>query len=109
MPVGATITKVQVYFTDNDPVNNLSFSLNQTPLTSTGSTTVASLSQNTTNANPFNISTLISGTLNNLVTEDKIYQIQVSPVTTSGVGIWNYDNGNTNYMSIKGVKITYVL
>lgn len=109
LPVGAIITRVQTYYTDNDPVNNLSFLLNSTEINETTTLTVVSLGQNTNNSFVGDISTQSSGRMNEEVTENKIYRLQVSPVNSNGTGVWSYVGSSTNYMSIKGVKITYVL
>lgn len=111
LPVGAVVRQVQVYFTDVDPNNNLRFWFGYTPLTQPGTAVVIDLYQNTANPNPSTITTLISQVYQQ-VGADESYCVVITPVDNTGdvsAGVWNFSNFNTmaNYMSVKGVKITY--
>ncbi|WP_428668123.1 hypothetical protein [Runella sp.] len=114
IPVGATVTQVQVYFTDNDPTNNLRFVFSSTAADDANSIAHATLFQNTANPQPYTITTLTSALFSSAVTAERYYTIQVSPVNSTGnygTGVWNYNTATptVNRMSVKGVKITYTL
>jgi hypothetical protein len=103
LPVGATITNASFYYTDTDANNNLRMFLVRTSLTNSGNGTIADLFQNTVNTNPYDISNIASGVLNELVTDGEYYYIVISPRNTTNTADSTWENA----MSVKGVKITY--
>lgn len=109
LPVGATITRTQVYFADNNANNNLRFIFTSAKIDGTGNSTIVSLFQNTNNPLISDISSITSSALNQIVSVERTYYILILPVDTTddNLGTWGYSGGSTNYMSVKGVRITY--
>jgi len=108
LPMGAIIKKVEAFYTDNDATNNLRFYLSYAKLDETANSTVCNLFQVTNNTNPYDVSTISSGVLNEVVTRQKSYYLFVLPANNNGgTGVWNYTGGASNFMSVKGIRITY--
>ncbi len=109
MPVGATVNRIQVYFTDNDPVNNLSLSFGKTAADTGFTSNLATLFQDTNNPQPYTITTLTSALFSSQVTDLAYYVILVTPVNSTGnygTGVWNCSSAtpSVNRMGITEVK-----
>lgn len=103
LPVGATITGVTFYYTDTNTSSNLAMFLITSSALSASNNFIASLFQNTTNINAYDISSVSSGTLSDQIIDGDYYYILIIPKNTTNTA----DAAWGTYMSVKGVKVTY--
>ncbi len=104
LPVGAIITGVNFYYTDTSPTSNFRMELLKSFTTAGVNNFIASLFQNTINANATDISSISSAVLNETVVAGTYYYFTVIVTDVAGTSIsspWQ------NYMSVKGINVTY--
>ncbi len=103
VPVGAVITGFTFYFTDNNATANLRLILVKHSTTTSLASVLSTLFQNTTNTNAFDISSISSGGLNEIVDEGEFFYFRISAVNTDNTALVPW----ASYMSVKGIKVTY--
>lgn len=103
LPVGAIITGVTFYYTDTNASSNLAMFLVTSSVSSSSNSFIASLFQNTTNLNAYDISSISSGTLSDQIIDGDYCYILIIPKNTTNTA----DTAWGTYMSVKGVKVTY--
>lgn len=104
IPAGATVVEVSFYYTDNDPVNNLTALIAKNNVNSTGLYPMTICFQNTNNAGFFDISSVTKTYLNYATFSEGDYLwVTIKPVNIDGTsdGVWD------NKTAVKGVKVKY--
>lgn len=104
LPVGAIITGVTFNYTDTSPTSNFKVNLMKTPTTTVINTSIATLFQNTVNANTYDISNISSGLLNEPVLANYYYFFTVVITDVAGT---SFSSPWATYMSVKGINVNY--